>query len=219
MENPVDKITQSPLLPRYLEEIQVFWHKEEGRRKQFYKEMDDRKVEFINGEIYFQSPVELQHNEAGKFLLRLMDIFVESSQLGFVGHEKMLISLTRNDYEPDICFWNKDKSIDFKRKQMQFPAPDLVEEILSESTERIDRGVKFEDYAQHNIAEYWIVDAENQTIEQYVLESGNYALKHKAKNQEIIFCQVLTGFDIPAVAVFDKTANVAMLKKLLSTER
>jgi Uma2 family endonuclease len=176
-------------------------------------------VEFINGEIYFQSPVKLQHNEAGKFLLRLIDIFVESSQLGFVGYEKMLISLTRNDYEPDICFWNKDKSIDFKRKQMQFPAPDLVVEILSESTELIDRGVKFEDYAQHNTAEYWIVDAENQTIEQYVLESGNYALKHKAQNQEIIFCQVLKGFDIPAVAVFDKTANVAMLKKLLSTER
>jgi Uma2 family endonuclease len=218
MENPVDKITQSPLLPRYLEEIQVFGHKEEGRRKQFYKEMDDRKVEFINGEIYFQSPVKLQHNEAGKFLLRLIDIFVESSQLGFVGYEKMLISLTRNDYEPDICFWNKDKSIDFKRKQMQFPAPDLVVEILSESTEQIDRGVKFEDYAQHNIAEYWIVDAENQTIEQYVLESGNYALKHKAQNQEIIFCQVLKGFDIPAIAVFDKVENVIVLKKLLSKQ-
>jgi Uma2 family endonuclease len=89
---------------------------------------------------------------------------------------------------------------------------------LSESTEQIDRGVKFEDYAQHNIAEYWIVDAENQTIEQYVLESGNYALKHKAQNQEIIFCQVLKGFDIPAIAVFDKAENVIVLKKLLSKQ-
>jgi Uma2 family endonuclease len=218
METLVDQIIQSPRLPQYLKEIQAFWRKEEDKRKQFYKEIvEDRKMEFINGEIYFQSPVKLRHNEAGKLLLILMHTYAKASNLGFVGYEKMLVSLTRNDYEPDVCFWRKEKSSQFKPRQMQFPAPDLVVEILSESTEKIDRGIKFEDYAQHGISEYWIVDADTQLVEQYILEEGKYLLKHKARNQETIFCQVLSGFNIPAIAIFDETENVRVLKSLLGS--
>jgi Uma2 family endonuclease len=216
METLFDQIIQSPRLPQYLEEIQAFWRKEEDKRRQFYKEIvEDRKMEFINGEIYFQSPVKLRHNEAGKLLLKLMDTYVEANELGFVGYEKMLVSLTRNDYEPDICFWGKEKSALFKPNQMQFPAPDLVVEILSESTEKIGRGVKFEDYAQHKIAEYWMVDADKQVVEQYILEEGKYSLKHKAQNHETIFSMVLPGFIIPAVSIFDQSENVRVLKTLL----
>jgi Uma2 family endonuclease len=216
METLVDQIIQSPRLPQYLEEIQVFWRKEEDKRKQFYKEIvEDRKMEFINGETYFQSPAMLRHNVVSVLLTNLMSNYVIVHDLGFVGHEKMLVSLTRNDYEPDICFWRKEKSSHFKPRQMQFPAPDLVVEILSESTEKIDRGVKFEDYAQHGVREYWIADADEQIVEQYILEEGKYALKHKAQNQETIFCQVLSGFTIPAIAIFDKTENLRVLKSLL----
>jgi Uma2 family endonuclease len=216
METLVDQIIQSPRLPQYLEEIQAFWRKEEDKRKQFYKEIvEDRKMEFINGEIYFQSPAMLRHNVVSVLLTNLMSNYVIVHDLGFVGHEKMLVSLTRNDYEPDICFWHNEKSSQFKPRQMQFPAPDLIVEILSESTEKIDRGVKFEDYAQHQISEYWIVDADKQTVEQYILEDGKYSLKHKAQQEETIFCQVLQGFNIPVIAIFDKLENVRILKSLL----
>jgi Uma2 family endonuclease len=216
METLVDKIIQSPRLPHYLEEIQAFWRREEDKRKQFYKEIvEDRKMEFINGETYFQSPAKLRHNDASFWLASLMLYYSTTHDLGSVGHEKLLISLTRNDYEPDICFWRKEKSSQFKPRQMQFPAPDLVVEILSESTEKIDRGVKFEDYAQHGISEYWIVDADKETVEQYILEEGKYSLKHKAQHEETIFCQVLSGFNIPVIAIFDETENVRVLKSLL----
>jgi len=216
MENIVKMITQSPQLPKYLEEIQAFWQEEGQKRKQFYIDVvEDRKMEFINGEIYFQSRVKLKHNEAGKLLLMLMHTYVEANKLGFVGYEKMLVSLTRNDYEPDICFWHAEKSNLFKPNQMQFPSPDLVVEILSDSTEKIDRGIKFEDYAQHGIKEYWIIDAEKQLVEQYVLEGHNYSLKHRAHNHEIIFGQVLQGFNIPALAIFNNDENVRALRELL----
>ena len=35
-----------------------------------------------------------------------------------------MITLTRNDYEPDICFFKKEKSDDFVENQTLFPAPD-----------------------------------------------------------------------------------------------
>ena len=68
-----------------------------------------------------------------------------------------MISLTRNDYEPDICYFNKEKSQHFTDDQLLFPAPDLVVEVLSKSTEQTDRTIKFKDYENHNVLEYWII--------------------------------------------------------------
>jgi len=50
------------------------------------------------------------NNIVGKLLLELLDMYVRTHRLGLVGYEKMLISLTRNDYEPDVCFFSCAKS-------------------------------------------------------------------------------------------------------------
>ncbi|MBC8109629.1 MAG: Uma2 family endonuclease [Verrucomicrobia bacterium] len=216
METLVEKMIQSPKLPNYLAEIQDFWAKEQQKRKQFYEQIEEnKKMEFINGEIYFQSPVKLRHGNAANLLFNLLFNYVLTHDLGQLGYEKLLVSLTRNDYEPDICFWRKKISQHFLPTQMQFPAPDLVVEVLSPSTEKHDREVKFEDYANHGVNEYWIIDAEKQVIEQYINENNIYQLKHKAEGKEIIFCQTLVGFNIPANVVFDENENMKFLKTLI----
>ncbi len=48
--------------------------------------------------------------------------------------------------------------------------PDLVVEVLSPSTEKMDRGLKMETYARHGIGEYWIVDIPQTGIEIYRLD-------------------------------------------------
>jgi Uma2 family endonuclease len=216
METLVEKMIQSPKLPDYLAEIQDFWAKEQQKRKQFYEQMEEnKKMEFINGEVYFQSPVKKRHLSASGNLFILMKTYVEINGLGFISTEKALVSLTRNDYEPDICFWRKEISQHFLPTQMQFPAPDLVVEVLSPSTEKHDREVKFEDYANHGVNEYWLIDAEKQVIEQYINENNIYQPKHKAEGEEIIFCQTLVGFNIPANVVFDENENMKFLKTLI----
>lgn len=52
--------------------------------------------------------------------------------------------------------------------------PDLVVEILSPSTARVDRLEKMDLYAEHGIAEYWIVDPESRVFEFLILKDGNY---------------------------------------------
>jgi Uma2 family endonuclease len=55
-------------------------------------------------------------------------------------------------------------------------APDLVIEILSPSTSMWDRVTKYGVYARHGVAEYWIVDPGNETVEIFTLRDGTYEL-------------------------------------------
>jgi len=199
-----------------VQKIQALLHQEHQKRQHFYEIIDEnQKMEFINGEIVYHSPVMKRHNEATNYLMRLLSAFVDKNNLGFVGIEKILIALTRNDYEPDICYFNQAKAKNFNPEQARFPAPDWVVEVVSPSTEEKDRGIKFQDYEAHEIQEYWLIDADNQIVEQYYLKNQKYELLLKAKSGTIE-SQVLPGFEIPIQAIFDKDLNLQMLNNLLS---
>ena len=100
---------------------------------------------------------------------------------------------------------------------MRFPAPDLAVEVISESTERNDRGVKFDDYAAHGVAEYWIIGPDAETLEQYLLPEGGdvYRLAIKAMTGQVRSFAI-PGFEIPVRAIFDPEVNQAALQTLLS---
>lgn len=199
-----------------VEQVKSRLEDERKKRRHFYEIVEEnKKMEFINGEIIFHSPVKLQHNSATKLLCKLLDTFVIKHKLGFVGIEKIMVSLTRNDYEPDICFFGNEKAKSFTAKQMKFPAPDFVVEVLSKSTAKADRETKFQDYAAHGVGEYWIVDAETKTIEQYYLRNEQYELLVKAKDGAIESV-VLPEFKIPVRAIFDETENLNALASIIS---
>lgn len=211
----LEKILEQPNAPQLAEELQHTLQEERKRRTAFYNEItEQQKAEFINGEVVIHSPVKRQHNEISVNLIHLLDVFVTKNDLGFVGIEKIMISLTRNDYEPDICFFRKEISKAFKPEQVLFPTPDFIIEILSKKTAQTDRGVKFEDYQNHGVQEYWMVDPKKKMVEKYLLQDGNYELVFKADKGNIESA-VLEGFSIPIEAIFDKKANMAALITLL----
>jgi Uma2 family endonuclease len=212
----VQSILQQVDAPNIMEQVQAALQQEQAERKRFYEMVDEnRKMEFINGKIVFQSPVKKRHNTATGYLYRILSSFADLFDLGFTGIEKIMISLTRNDYEPDICFWTTKHAKNFTDDQMQFPAPDFVAEVLSKSTEKNDREIKFQDYANHGIAEYWIVSPKDHSIEQYKLVRGHYELIFKA-SEGTIKSFTIKGFEIPIASVFNKKANLQALQVLLS---
>jgi Uma2 family endonuclease len=216
MNITVEKTMEMPNAVLFARKLDAALKAEQKKRQHFYKIIDEnRKMEFINGEILFQSPVKLLHNEATGNLFQLLKAYVSTNKLRFVGIEKILVSLTRNDYEPDVCFFGNEKSKSFTPKQMQFPAPDFVVEVVSDSTERTDRETKFQDYAAHGVREYWIVDPDKATVEQYLLQSEEYELLLKAKDGEIESIAI-EGFRIPIRAIFDEAENLAALRTLIA---
>lgn len=215
MQISLEQALQMPDAVLFAQKLESALKAEQKKRRHFYEIVEEnRKMEFINGEIIFHSPVKLQHNRSTTLLAKLLDTFVCKHKLGLVGVEKLLVSLTRNDYEPDVCFWGREKAKNFERKQMQFPAPDFVVEVLLDSTEKNDRETKFQDYAAHGVQEYWIIDAEKETVEQYFLQNEQYELILKAKDGRIESI-VLSNFKIPIQAIFDEEVNLKVLADLI----
>ena len=90
-------------------------------------------------------------------------------------------------------------------------------EVLSESTKKNDRHVKFEDYAAHGITEYWIIDPIRQTIEPFSIDADTleYAALGTFRIGQQISSITLPDFSIPVKAIFDSDAKIAALRTLL----
>ena len=89
-------------------------------------------------------------------------------------------------------------------------------EVVSPGSGQRDYVEKREEYFQFGVREYWIVDAEKQTIEQYVLARGDrYELVLKSSSGSIR-SKVIDGFEIPIAAVFDNDQSLSTLKSFLA---
>jgi Uma2 family endonuclease len=206
---------------RQIEALQVAIREEQSRRHEFREWLTPNiKAEFINGQVILHSPVKRRHWRVTDLLSRLVSIFGSIKKLGVVGTEKVLVALSRNDYEPDLVFFSKQTADSFTDEQMLFPAPDFVVEILSPKTANRDRGVKMQDYAAHGIREYWIIDPIKQHIEQYwlaALGDTAYSMAKIYTFDNEIESIAIEGFKIPVAAIFDEAQNVLALQRLLST--
>ncbi len=216
MNPAAEKLLELPDLPEIVEQFQVRLERERIERARFYDEIDEgTKAEFINGEVVVHSPDRAEHIIVRKRLEKLLDTFVERHNLGLVLSEKALCVFPRNDYMPDVCFWKPEKAALIEANTRKFPAPDFVVEILSDSTESRDRGVKFEDFERHGVEEYWIVDADARSVEQYVRNGDTLERVDEAGSGRLI-CRTVAGFEISTAAVFESEANQTALKELLS---
>jgi Uma2 family endonuclease len=214
----LEPIIRSPEFPKLIDQLQQIWSEEQQRRAKFREELTpEMKAEFIEGQVVMHSPARNIHLNATANLGTLLRFYAEAKQLGMVAFEKALICLTRNDFEPDIVFFHKHRSASFTPHQMEFPAPDLAVEILSDSTAKRDRTLKLNDYAAHGVEEYWIIDADERFVEQYVLpaESATYELHAKLHAGDHLRSKVLPGFTIPIEAIFDGSEQMKVLRELL----
>jgi Uma2 family endonuclease len=77
--------------------------------------------------------------------------------------------------QPDIIFVAREHAGLVSPRGIEGP-PTLAVEVISPSTERIDRRRKLELYARHLIEHYWIVDPVGRTIEAHALTGERYRL-------------------------------------------
>ncbi|MBL9183661.1 MAG: Uma2 family endonuclease [Verrucomicrobiaceae bacterium] len=210
----LETLLQAPDLPELIEQARRSLATEQKMREKFYADITpEHKWEFIQGEVIMHSPALNRHLQATKAIFKLMEGFVTTRGLGDVQIEKAMTCFPRNDYEPDIMFFGTAKMQFIFPDTLRFPIPDLIVEVLSPSTEKRDRGVKFEDYALHGVGEYWIVDTEAETIELHRLRGSVYPPAVPQKDG-ILSSEIIPGFEMPVRAAFDPLVNAEAMKAI-----
>jgi len=211
MDFTLEPLLKRPDLPQLVAALNSQLQREKLARDKFLRELTpNMKAEFIGGETILHSPAKAEHIRVTGRLYKMLDMHVAKHNLGEVFFEKALVHLTRNDYEPDVLFYERDKAARIEPDQVLFPAPDFIAEVLSDSTESRDRGVKFEDYALHAVAEYWLIDSDQLFVEQYQLDGQVYKLFQKLHSGSISSL-VVPEFEIPLAALFNDEAHRGFL--------
>ena len=80
-------------------------------------------------------------------------------------------------------------------------APDLVIEVISPSTARHDRWIKYNLYKNAGVREYWIADPDSRTVSVNILSRGEYVGKAYG-DTDIVSVAVLPGCEIDLSGVF-----------------
>ncbi|MBR1729028.1 MAG: Uma2 family endonuclease [Selenomonadaceae bacterium] len=83
-------------------------------------------------------------------------------------------------YKPDVSIVMRKPNVLEKEKFID-GSPDLVVEVISESSKKYDIGVKKEDYERFGVKEYWIVDPDKKSIEVYHNVDGKFNLSGEYK--------------------------------------
>ena len=159
--------------------------------------------ELINGDIMRRTSPNLDHQEASANLHYALMSFVKGSKLGKVYAAPLDVYLTEFDLVvPDLVFISKDNPAIQKNNRCIEGTPDLIIEILSKGTQKLDRGKKMTQYRLNKVKEYWIIDPRNQTVEVYELQNGIFEMISYAEESGEIESNVLEGFKLAVENIF-----------------
>ena len=169
-----------------------------------FTEQEEREFifELINGEIVARNyPTATHQLTLGEFYL-LISQHVKANKLGKVILAPFGIVLDDfNDVQPDLSVV-LTANLHYITEEGIYGAPDLVLEIISPSSIKTDRKTKFSLYEEMGIAEYWLVDTKNQSIEVYQLSETGYTMHAFAAETGLVESIILPGLTVDVGAVF-----------------
>jgi len=104
--------------------------------------------------------------------------------------------------QPDLVMIRRDRLSIVTKRGIEGP-PDLVAEVLSPYSAKRDRQQKLHVYAKFLIPEYWIVDINNELLEQYLLSGQQYHLAEVYRENEKVYSGQLSCISFTMREIMD----------------
>jgi Uma2 family endonuclease len=167
-------------------------------------EHDALRVEYLNGDIVMTPARSPHHQIIVTNLLLLMGQFAMQNGLGHVLPAPVDVVLSKETQiaQPDLLFIAKERAAKLVTRASIAGAPDLVLEIISPSTARADRKIKPPLYARHGVAEFWLVDPEDQSVEVFILDGETYRVAGIYLAGDTIKVGIFTDAQIAVDSIF-----------------
>lgn len=96
------------------------------------------------------------------------------------------LHLGPNVVVPDIAGWKRDRLTPFPDTAFISTPPDWLAEILSPSTQALDRTDKLSVYAEFGVGHCWYVDPLARTLEVLALASGKWTIAATFKDADTV---------------------------------
>jgi Uma2 family endonuclease len=131
-------------------------------------------AQLINNQIIMSPAPSDPHQKVLDKIYRRLGDFVEEKGLGETRVAPYDVYLNRrNAFQPDIIFIANENLHKIKNDGFH-GAPDLVIEILSPGTWRIDKEDKKYEYERSGVKEYWMVEPDDKSTEGFALVNGEF---------------------------------------------
>lgn len=164
---------------------------------------DGKRYEIIEAVLYVANAPTIEHQYAVNRISFYLQLATIERDLGIVLIAPLEVHLSESTrpVQPDVLFIRKDRQ-SILTPQLCAGAPDLIVEVISPSSLRLDRQVKYRTYEAHGVTEYWLVDPKVRGVEIYVLADGEYALLGQYTEDDVIESTVVPGLQIVAKTLF-----------------
>lgn len=125
----------------------------------------EERYEYWDGEVVAMTGQSRNHNRiSGNFFRILDDALVDRPWEPYIADVKVQVQRGKKYFYPDVVVTCDDRDND--PQLVQFPS--LIIEVLSPSTESLDRGTKFAKYRQFlTLQEYVLVQVEQPGVEMF----------------------------------------------------
>lgn len=171
---------------------------------------ESERIELIDGKPYMMAPPKRMHQQISMELSRQFSNFLDgkpckvfAAPFGVRPFEEEGDAPEEVDtlVEPDITVVCDPKKLDEYGCK---GAPDLIIEILSDSTRRHDRLTKYQLYEKAGVKEYWIVDPEQKLVLVHLLdETGRYGASEVYLSGAQVPVSLWEGFSVDLDRVFE----------------
>jgi Uma2 family endonuclease len=165
---------------------------------------DGNRYEIVDGELFVTpSPIPLHQRIVTNLAAQLWQ-HVRKHNLGELYVAPLDVVFTDiTVLEPDVLFVSQARLHIIGEKNLSGP-PDLVVEVLSESSSRLDREIKPKQYALHGVPEFWRIDPWVKTVEVFRLHLGNYDLAASLAFGDELTSPLFPGLSLPVSSLWER---------------
>ncbi|MCL2424804.1 MAG: Uma2 family endonuclease [Oscillospiraceae bacterium] len=164
---------------------------------------DDNRWELIDGKAYMMSAPNFRHQDIlGNVFNQLYNYLKDKACKVYIAALDVRLNADTLDntvVQPDLIIVCDRSIIDVAGIK---GVPEMVLEVLSPSTSRYDRTIKFNTYKNAGVKEYWVVDPVDETVAVHVLEHDKYITRAYSVEDEGAPVHVLGGFNVNLSEVF-----------------
>lgn len=164
---------------------------------------DGLRRELIDGELYVTPSPIRDHQEAVEAIVFALARYrrERGGQLYFAPMDVRFSD--RTVVEPDVLFIAAERVELLRDPRFVDVVPDLVVEVSSPSTRRLDLIKKRGLYEREGVPEYWFVDLDAAVVDVYRLDdTGHYASPDTLTTRGTLTCLAAPGFALPVADVF-----------------